>query len=929
MSLLKLFASQDQSSQTLSAKEISALESKYKALDKVQATIEFRLDGTIITANDNFLSAIGYNLHEIEGQHHSLFVDEETKTSNDYQQFWQQLNHGEFVSGEFKRVAKGGREIWIQASYNPIFDENGQLYGVIKFATDITEQKNQSLDYQGQISAINRVQATIEFNLDGIILNANENFLKTVGYQLDQIQGQHHRMFVEEEYRNSDEYRNFWQDLKQGKYVAGEFKRVGNSGKEVWIQASYNPIFDSNGKAFKVVKYATDVTAQKMEVANFSGQISAISKSQAVIEFNMDGTIITANDNFLQATGYSLEEIQGQHHAIFMPLEETSSTAYANFWRDLNKGEYKSGEFQRVTKAGDDLWIQASYNPIFDLNGKPYKVVKYASDITQKKLQFSDFSGQINAIGKSQAVIEFHMDGTIITANDNFCNAVGYRLEDIMGKHHSMFADNALKNSVEYREFWRELKDGKYIAGEFKRINKSGNEIWIQASYNPIMDLTGKPFKVVKYATDITEEKIRNVYVSGQLDAISKSQAVIEFEMDGTIISANDNFLSATGYSLNEIQGRHHSMFVEADYKNSSEYQTFWQELAAGNFFSDEFKRLRKDGSEIWIQASYNPILDLNGKPYKVVKYATDITSRKVAAQLVSGSLVAMSEGNLSKTIDDIFEGEFETLRIALNSTLGRLNGMVLEINDTADKVSTNASEINSATVDLSHRTEQQASSLEETSASIEHLMEIVTKNAADAERANELSAGASSKAENGGSIVSKAVNAMSEIELSSKKIADIIGVIDDIAFQTNLLALNAAVEAARAGEQGRGFAVVASEVRNLAQRSAEAAKEIKDLINDSVSKVSDGTSLVNQSGETLVTIVDAIKDVSELVSNINEASQQQSQGINQVNLAISQIDGTTQQNAAMVEEATAAAGNMSEQAQTLLKLVQFFKQAS
>ena len=362
------------------------------------------------------------------------------------------------------------------------------------------------LDMKGQVDAISKAQAVIEFELDGTILWANENFLGAVGYALDEIQGQHHRMFVDEAYGLSDEYSEFWAKLNRGEYETAEYKRYGKGGKEIWIQASYNPILDEQGKPRKVVKFATDVTAQKLAAADTAGQLAAIGKAQAIIEFNMDGTIRDANENFLATVGYSIDEIRGQHHRMFVGEAYGASEEYREFWAKLNRGEYEAAEYKRYGKSGKEIWIQASYNPIFDLNGKPFKVVKYATDVTAQKLAAADTAGQLAAIGKAQAIIEFNMDGTIRDANENFLATVGYSIDEIRGQHHRMFVGEAYGASEEYREFWAKLNRGEYEAAEYKRYGKSGKEIWIQASYNPIFDLNGKPFKVVKYATDVTAE---------------------------------------------------------------------------------------------------------------------------------------------------------------------------------------------------------------------------------------------------------------------------------------------------------------------------------------------------------------------------------------------------------------------------------------
>ena len=375
-----------------------------------------------------------------------------------------------------------------------------------------------------QVEAISKSQAVIEFNLDGTIVTANENFLKTLGYSLSEIQGKHHSMFVEPPMRDSAAYREFWANLNRGQYQAAAFKRIGKGGKEVWIQASYNPMRDRNGKVYRVIKFATDITAEKLASMEDAGMIAAIGRAQAVIAFNLDGTVVTANENFLKTLGYSLGEIQGKHHSMFVEPAMRDSAAYREFWASLNRGEYQAAEYKRIGKGGKEVWILASYNPILDEKGKPFKVVKFATDVTQQKLRTADLAGQIAAIGKSQAVIEFNMDGSVLTANENFLKALGYSLGEIQGKRHSMFVDVSERDGAAYREFWANLNAGRYQAGEFKRIGKGGREIWIQASYNPILDLNGKPFKVVKYATDTTAQVIarkKSDSVRGMMETVA------------------------------------------------------------------------------------------------------------------------------------------------------------------------------------------------------------------------------------------------------------------------------------------------------------------------------------------------------------------------------------------------------------------------
>jgi methyl-accepting chemotaxis protein len=762
-------------------------------------------------------------------------------------------------------------------------------------------------------------------DLKGDIVTVNDKFVEVSKYARAELIGQPHNTTRHPD-MPKETFKEVWSTIKRGNTFRGLIKNRAKDGTPYYVDAVIAPFIGERGKPTKYLGVRYDITEQEIERQNAKGVLGAIDDSYGYIEFDLSGNILNANKNFLDLMEYQLDEIEGKHHRMFVDPAQSVLPDYAQFWANLNAGKAQNNAFKRITKSGAEVWIQAVYAPVTDEMGRVFKIVKIATDITATRTQAADYAGQIEAIGKSQAVIEFNMDGTIIQANDNFLNTMGYRADEVQGQHHSLFADTEYKNSSEYRQFWEKLNRGEYEAGEFKRIGKGGKEIWIQASYNPIMDLNGKPFKVVKYATDVTEQKLRNVDFAGQIEAIGKSQAVIEFNMDGTIIQANDNFLNTMGYRADEIKGQHHSMFADTEYKNSHEYRQFWETLNRGEYQAAEYKRIGKGGKVVWIQASYNPIMDLNNKPFKVVKYATDITGRKNAVNEIKRVLLCLSDGDLTTSIEEKFEGEFQDLGDAINSFVSELRDTISQINAAANTINEASTEIAEGNADLSSRTEEQASSLEETASSMEELTGTVRLNSENANQANSLASEASTVAIEGGETIQKVVTTMASINESANKISDIIGVIDGIAFQTNILALNAAVEAARAGEQGRGFAVVASEVRTLAQRSANAAKDIKELISDSVSKIENGNVLVNQSGETMEKVVTSIKRVNDIMSEIAAASAEQATGIDEVGKAITQMDEVTQQNAALVEEAAAAAESLQSQAVQLTERVSSFK---
>ncbi|MDC7683609.1 PAS domain-containing protein [Asticcacaulis sp. BYS171W] len=352
--------------------------------------------------------------------------------------------------------------------------------------------------------AIDQSMAVVSFDTDGRLLEANDNFLKTMGYSAAEVIGKPHRMFMPDGEADGDAYRSFWASLRAGQFKEGEFRRVAKNEREIWLQATYNPVVDSRGRVTRIVKIASDITADKHRALSDAGQIAAIQRSQAVISFNMDGTILDANDNFLGAMGYGLSEIAGHHHRMFLTPEDAASAAYADFWAALRRGEFQAGEFRRIGKGHSEVWIRATYNPILDDSGRPVKVVKFATDVTAEKRRNADYEGQIAAINRTQAVISFRLDGTIIDANENFLTATGYRLPEIKDQHHRLFVAKHYATSDEYRVFWERLGRGEALSAIYQRFGKGGKLIWLQATYNPILDANGRPVKVVKYATDIT-----------------------------------------------------------------------------------------------------------------------------------------------------------------------------------------------------------------------------------------------------------------------------------------------------------------------------------------------------------------------------------------------------------------------------------------
>jgi methyl-accepting chemotaxis protein len=712
--------------------------------------------------------------------------------------------------------------------------------GAVAPASELKALRNRS-------AAFSRGLSILECALDGTILDANESFLALVGYTLDEIKGRHHSLFVDAATRDSAGYQQRWMELAAGKAVTGEGKRLSKGGKEFWTLSTCLPVLDEAGKAVKVMILASNIMERKVRELEMEGQLAAIRKAQAVIEFDLSGNVLDANENFLGLLGYTLEEIKGRHHSMFVEPAYRESFEYKQFWRDLNDGKFQAAEYKRIGKGGREVWIQASYNPIFDASGKPFKVVKFATDVTGTKLKNADYQGQLAAIGKTQAAIEFNLDGTITNANENFLKTLGYTLEEIKGRSHSMFEEPGYRESAEYHQFWRDLNAGKYQTGEFKRVGKGGKVVWISGSYNPILDLNGKPFKVVKFATNVTGRKRSD-------DAISMVQAIIEFSLDGNVLTANENFLKTMGYTLDEVKGRHHSLFVDPAYRETAEYRQFWRDLNDGKFQAADFKRIAKGGREVWLQAIYNPIFDADGKPFKVVKNASDITARKNAEEALKVTIHAVDQNAQ-----------------ALASSSEELTAVSTQMSSNSEETATQANVVAAASEQVSRNVATVASSAEELSASVRE----IAKNATDAAKV----------ATEGVKVADETNKTVAKLGESSVEIGKVIKVITSIAQQTNLLALNATIEAARAGEAGKGFAVVANEVKELAKQTATATEDISQKIEaiqtdtkGSVVAIERISKIINQINDIQNTIASAVEEqtatTNEIARNAGEAAK-------------------------------------------------------
>lgn len=901
------------------------VQARMLSVDEACIVSETDLKGYITYVNDKHCEVSGYTREELVGSNQNI-VRHPDMPKEVFKEMWGTIGKGNIFRGKVKNRKKDGTPYYVDGIFTPVIGNDGKPTKYIGVRFDITDTTIEMQRMKGIVDAIDSSYAFIEFDTNGNIIEANENFLRTMGYDIASIKGKHHRIFVESGFANSSDYTKFWEELKQGKVQIGEFKRLSKEGKEIWLQAVYSPVKDEMGRIMKVVKIATDISvqvqmreeakqaaeelkAQEEEIrqqmeemsatqeemaragAEMKGVINAIDASYLYAEFDNSGNIITSNNNFLKVMEYSNEEIKGKHHRTLVDKSFSTSAEYTSFWSDLANGKINEGQYRLNSKGGNDVWIQAVYSPVLDASGKVMKVIQIASDVTIAKEEADQLNREIEArmasVDTACIVSETDLKGYITYVNDKHCEVSQYSREELMGANQNIVRHPDMPKEV-FKEMWATIGKGKIFRGLVKNRRKDGTPYYVDGIFTPVLGKNGKPVKYLGLRYDITEQTYQKLAAEGIVNAIDTSFAFIEFDIKGNIIIANNNFLKTLEYSLDDIKGKHHRMFVDREHANSNDYVRFWEDLAAGRAQADQFKRITRSGKEVWIQAVYSPIKDDMGRIVKVVKIATDITAQKEAAiatenaaNEVNRVVSALASGDLTQRYSLDSKGELKVMGDSLNAATSNLNSLLGNISQIANLVASSAEElltkgeqmknttqeVASATQQMAEGAQQQAQQTDESSKLIEGVLKSANEMGKKAEVINVAAERGQKSATEGLSTIRKVVDNMSEILNSasttstsinvlaqrSEEIASTLSVITDIASQTNLLALNAAIEAARAGDAGRGFAVVAEEIRKLAEGSRKSAIDIEKVIRE-VQKD------VNAAGKSIETMEVSVK---------------------------------------------------------------------
>lgn len=786
---------------------------------------------------------------------------------------------------------------------------NSDEIAILKKKIEELEAEKDQVQREVEARMLSVDQACIvsETDLKGIITYVNDKHCEVSQYSREELIGANQNI-VRHPDMPKEVFKEMWATIGRGKIFRGLVKNRKKDGTPYYVDGIFTPVLGANGKPVKYIGIRYDISQQTYEKLAAEGVVKAIDASFASAEYDTKGNILAANNNFLSSMEYTLEELQGKHHRSLADNTFVNASEYQKFWSDLASGTVKADLYKFTSRSGNDVWLQSVFSAVRDDMNRIVKIIQIASDITKATETSIQLNREIDAraasVDQACIVSETDLKGYITYVNDKHCEVSQYSREELIGANQNIVRHPDMKKEV-FKEMWATIGRGKIFRGVVKNRKKDGNPYYVDGIFTPVMGPNGKPIKYIGIRFDITDTIIEQQRMKGIVDAIDTSYAFSEFDTRGNVIVANENFLKVMEYSLDDIKGRHHRMFVDKSYSNTNEYARFWEDLAAGKEQIDQYKCISRSGREVWLQSVYSPVKDEMGRIIKIVMVSTDISSQKNVLFDVQRIVeIANKEGNLNeriptKNVDskliELVEGVNNLMDI-LSKPIGVVQELAHMVASSAeemmakgDQMQRNTQEMASAIQQMAEGAQQQAQQTDEVSKLVDGVLKSAGEMSSKSEIINKAAERGQESSNSGLATIKKVVENMNEIQESAKstsnsivvltqrseEIANTLNVITDIASQTNLLALNAAIEAARAGDAGRGFAVVAEEIRKLAEDSRKSAIDIAKVIREVQKDVTSASKAIDSMDHSVKSGNSASKEAESVFESISVSSNE------------------------------------------------------